>query len=117
MWLFELINNRESVKEITQEALKLAAEDKVKEAIEKLIMLPRGVGVRVASAILTFYDPDKFGVIDRFAWKALYGMDKDDFALEDYVKYLTEIRKMAAKYHTRTREVDLALWELGREAE
>jgi len=80
-------------------------------------MLPRGVGVRVASAILTFYDPDKFGVIDRFAWKALYGMDKDDFALEDYVKYLTEIRKMAAKYHTRTREVDLALWELGREAE
>ena len=42
MWLFELINNRESVKEITQEALKLAAEDKVKEAIEKLITLPRG---------------------------------------------------------------------------
>jgi len=114
MWLFELINNRESVKEITQEALKLAAEDKVKEAIEKLITLPRGVGVKVASAILTFYDPDKFGVIDRFAWKALHGIYKDDFAPEDYVKYLTDIRKMAAKYRTRTREVDLALWELGK---
>jgi len=113
-WLFELINNRESVKEITQEAIKLAAHDKVKEAIEKLITLPRGVGVRVASAILTFYDPDKFGVIDRFAWKALYGVDKDDFAPEDYVKYLTDIRKMAAKYRMRTREVDLALWELGK---
>ena len=113
-WLFELINNRERVKAITQEALKLAAEDKVKEAIEKLIMLPRGVGVRVASAILTFYDPDKFGVIDRFAWKALYGMYKDDFTPEDYVKYLTDIRKMAVKYHMRTREVDLALWELGK---
>jgi len=36
MWLFELINNRESVKEITQEALKLAAEDKVKELLKNL---------------------------------------------------------------------------------
>ena len=70
--------------------------------------------MRVASSMLAFYDPDRFGVIDRFAWKALYRVDKEDFTPEDYVKYLTDIRKMATKYCMKTREVDLALWELGK---
>jgi len=114
-WLFELINKRESVIKITREALKLSAQDRVKEAIETLIKLPIGVRVRVASAILTFYDPDRFGVIDRFAWKAIYGVEKDDFSPDDYAKYLMEIRILAEKYCMKTREVDLALWELGKQ--
>lgn len=113
-WLFELVNKGEIIREITQEALKLAEQDKVKEAIEKLMTIPRGVRVRVASAILTFYNPEKFGAVDRFAWKALYGMDKSDFTPQDYIKYLTDIRRIAIKHGLKTREVDLALWELGK---
>lgn len=45
--------------------------------------------MRVASSMLAFYDPERFVVIDRFAWKALYRVDKEDFTIADYVKYLT----------------------------
>jgi len=46
----------EDLKKITSEAFKLADQDRIKEAVEKLRKLPE-VGVAVASAILTFLQP------------------------------------------------------------
>jgi hypothetical protein len=104
----------EDLKKITSEAFKLADQDRIKEAVEKLRKLPE-VGVAVASAILTFYNPNKYGVIDIYAWKALYDEQRKsgDFKPEEYVKYLKDIREIATKCNMTPRQVDLALWHLG----
>ncbi|MEM3829195.1 MAG: hypothetical protein QXP36_08290, partial [Conexivisphaerales archaeon] len=72
------------IENVTREAFKLAEEGDVEKAIEKLDDL-YGVDVRTTSAILTFYNPQKFGVIDKNAWKALYDEDKNSFEAQDYI--------------------------------
>ena len=83
------------------------------KSVRKLTEL-YGVKTRVASAILTFYNPEKFGVVDVKAWKALYNEAKEDFEPEDYVKYLKDIRELAKKCYVTPRNVDLALWYMDR---
>ncbi|MEM3874692.1 MAG: hypothetical protein QXU45_06130 [Candidatus Bathyarchaeia archaeon] len=101
------------IENVTREAFKLAEEGDVEKAIEKLDDL-YGVDVRTASAILTFYNPQKFGVIDKNAWKALYDEDKNSFEVQDYIKYLRDIRDLAKKCNMTARGVDVALWYIGR---
>ena len=98
------------IETITREAIELARNNEIKESIEKLVEL-FGVRTRVASAILTFYDPENFGVVDVRAWKSLYKELKQDFEPEDYVKYLKDIRELAKKCNLTSRNVDQALWE------
>jgi len=64
----------------------------------KLLSSPNVI-VAVASAILTFYNPNKYGVIDIYAWKALYDEQRKsgDFKPEEYVRYLKDIREIATK--------------------
>lgn len=110
-WLFELINTQENVERVTHDALELVKEDKVKESVEELIKL-KGVKVRTASAILTFYDTNNFGAVDKFAWKNLYGEDKNEFNSDDYLRYLKDIRTLAKNCGMKAREVDLALYTM-----
>jgi|Deesub1362A_J573_1020465.scaffolds.fasta_scaffold06144_5 squalene cyclase len=109
-WLFWQIENQENVKKITHKAFQLVNQNRIKEAVEELIKL-KGIKVRTASAILTFLDPNKFGTIDKFAWKALYNETKEEFNSDDYIKYLKDIREIAKKCNIRVRDVDLALWK------
>ena len=112
---FESINKHgtEEIRKITSLAFKLAEEDRVKEANETLKQL-YGVDVRVASAMLTFYNPEKFGTLDKLAWKALYKEIKESFHPEDYEKYLKDVREIAKRCNMTARQVDLALWEIGK---
>lgn len=103
----------EGIKAVTTEAIRLARENQIQKSVEKLSQL-HGVKTRVASAILAFYDPEKFGVVDVLAWKALYKQSKNDFEPQDYVKYLEDIRKIAGECNMTPRNVDLALWQIGR---
>ncbi|MBO3758046.1 MAG: hypothetical protein JTT14_02940 [Candidatus Brockarchaeota archaeon] len=100
------------IENVTREAFKLAEEGDVEKAIEKLDDL-YGIDVRTASAILTFYNPQKFGVIDKNAWKTLYDEDKNSFEVQDYMKYLRDIRGLAKKCNMTARGVDVALWYIG----
>ena len=103
----------DGIKKMTKEAIELPKADKAKESVEKLNEL-HGADVRVASAILTAYDPSRFAVIDWKAWKALYDREKkEEFAPEDYVKYLQDVRKLAEECGMTPRKVDLALWKIG----
>lgn len=111
---FECIRSRgvEGIKTVTKEAIELSEREEIEKSIVKLTEL-QGVGTRVASAILTFYDPKKFGAVDWKAWKTLYDETKKDFEPKDYVKYLKDIRELAQKCNITPRNVDLALWYLG----
>ena len=83
------------------------------KAIEQLDTL-KHVGIPIASVVLMFYDPTRFGAIDPNAWSALrWSDDGDDFEPEDYGLYLVRIRHIAKECGLTTREVDAALYWLG----
>src|SRR5207245_7328325 len=61
------------VRRVTGKAFAQAAggsDEDLKGAVEKLDELP-GVGVRMATAVLMFYDPKRFTVMDVNAWRSL----------------------------------------------
>lgn len=75
-----------------------------------LCALP-GVGLGVASAILTLAHPEDYGIIDFRVWKVLYQQDKKVFTIGDYRKYVEDIRKIASELDCGAQEVDFLLWE------
>jgi hypothetical protein len=74
----------------------------------------RGVGVPVASAVLALIYPDKFAVIDFRGWRQVFGQDSNGFYINDYKRYLHEIRKLANQLGWSAQEVDHAIWEYDR---
>jgi len=105
--------NEESVQKVTKEAFHLAEEDKIKEAISKLLEL-HGVAIPIASTILATKYPDRYAIIDVRVLKAL---GKDDW-LKDYLsnvstyeKYLVEIRKQAKEKNMLLRDFERSLFE------
>ncbi|NQS90632.1 hypothetical protein HQ584_12685 [Patescibacteria group bacterium] len=80
----------------------------------KLLMVLRGVGVPVASAILALCFPEKYAVIDFRGWRQFFGEDKRYFSIKDYKKYMKEIKRLANELGWLPQEVDLAIWEYDR---
>jgi hypothetical protein len=68
-----------------------------------------GVGVPVASAILTAIDPAEYTIIDFRALEA--GTDTADRSVDFYVEYLGACRTLAEKYGISLRDLDRALWQ------
>jgi thermostable 8-oxoguanine DNA glycosylase len=82
-----------------------------------LLAVLKGVGVPVASAVLAVVFPEKFGVIDQHAWKALHSLGLvaarrkgDSFTPGEYGIYMQEVRKLAAQHDMTPRRIDLALY-------
>jgi hypothetical protein len=75
-----------------------------------LCALP-GVGLGIASAILTLAHPADYGIIDFRVWKVLYQEDKKGFTIGDYRKYLDDLRKIASELECNAQEVDFLLWK------
>ena len=77
-----------------------------------------GVGLALASVILTFYDPRNFGVYDIHVWREMFGKEPGDLFsnLENLVKFLERLREEARTMELNTRVVEKAyLEESGRE--
>ena len=129
-------NENQKVVEITKNALSFV-DDKSRI---KTLCWPNlnGVRVPVASTILTFYDPEKYGVIDQHTSRSLYrnrGVLEEacgssrlfekkkltGFTVRDYLEYLRIIRKVAKILskkigkHFSAREVEKALWQEDKE--
>jgi thermostable 8-oxoguanine DNA glycosylase len=102
----------EGIKDTSEEAFQLAEKNNVEDSVKKLSDL-HGVDTRVASAILTFYDAKRFGMMDRLTWRVLYNEKKETFEAQDYLKYLKDIRELAEKCNTTPRIIDLGLWHMG----
>ena len=98
-----------SIEQVTKEAIELADQQKVREAIIKLTEYPTklyGVAVRVASAIRTFYNPEHYAVLDIHSWRALYNekLTEDKQTPEGYEKYLKDVRGIADRYKMTAHE-------------
>lgn len=93
--------------------------DDVTDLLKELRTL-RGVGVKVASAILAVVFPDKYGVFDFHVQKALGIGGNDEYAATDAIFRMRDIAKeqdaisRVSGRRWTPREVDQALWVLSR---
>jgi hypothetical protein len=121
--LNNLEKNEEKIISNTREAL---AETDITKKLKFLLDI-RGVRVAVASAVLTVINPVKFGIIDKYAWKAL-GQEKlvktktfdsgkaHKRGIQNYVEYLEILRRLKENQHIQTtHDVDKALMMYGKD--
>ena len=92
------------------DALSLAVNAKTARAAIAVLTGLHGVGVPVASAILTAIDPEHYTVIDFRALEAL-GSKSADRSVNFYVDYLDACRQLATDSRTTLRDLDRALWQ------
>lgn len=77
-----------------------------------LLRTLHGVGVAVASTILTFYNPREYCVFDIHVWRELFGKEPLDlYTTENYLKVLSKLRKEAEKYNLDVRIVEKAYFK------
>ena len=82
----------QTIEELSKEAFNLNDEN---EKLKLLSKIP-SVGNSLSSVILTFYDPQNYGILDIHSWRELFGEEpKDIFSnkqrLLDFLRKLREI--------------------------
>ena len=101
-------NDEASVERLSSQVFSLASDDDACR-MNCLTML-QGVSPVLASVILAFFDPKRYGVFDVYAWRALLGNEVPNlFATGNYLKLLLALRKTAAKHNLDVRTVEKAL--------
>lgn len=97
-------------------ALRFASNERTSEgsAIETLDGL-HGVGVPMASAILTAVFPTKYTIIDVRALESLGVTQWPNDSAEYYMRYLQKCRELAHRYNVPLRTLDRALWQWSKE--
>ena len=81
-----------------------------------------GIDLPMASTILRFRNPEVFQIIDRHAYRALYGKDypihsasTNDKKVALYFKYLADLHNLAAKKKVPFRDLDRILYVFDKE--
>lgn len=97
-------------------ALKFATDARTSEksAIDVLDRL-HGVGVPIASAILTTVNPEKYTIIDFRALESLGVTKWPTDSVDYYISYLLTCRQLARKHGVPLRTLDRALWQWSKE--
>lgn len=110
-------NTDEIVKSVTELGLNICHDDKNYELELRLKILTalHGVEIPVASAILALVYPEEYAVIDRLNWCVLYDEAKASFTINQYKKYLLDIKSLAEKLKWYPQEVDSAIWAYAEE--
>ena len=79
--------------------------------VNSLTML-NGVSPVIASIILAFFDPKRYGVFDVQVWRALLGNEPPNlFTVQNYLKLLAAIRKTANKNNLDARTIEKAFYK------
>jgi hypothetical protein len=87
----------------------------------ELLTSLRGVGVPIASAILTLIDPRRYGVLDIRAWQLLFAIGSVDanrrgqgFTITQWEQYLAALRHHARRLDVSARTIEYTLFECHR---
>lgn len=101
-------NSSESI----AEALRVASDTHTGEAsaVAALVRLD-GVGVPVASAVLTAINPERYTIIDFRALISLGSNKKPPYSIDFYLAYLARCRELARELNISLRTLDHALWQ------
>src|SRR6185436_12784195 len=83
----------------------------------ELLTRLKGVGVPMASAILTLLDPRRYGVLDIRAWQLLFAIRSvsanqrgQGFTIPQWEQYLTALRHHARHLRTTPRAIEYTLF-------
>jgi hypothetical protein len=97
-----------------EDALRLADNAKTERAAIGVLCGLDGVGVPVASAIMTAVKPEVFTVID---FRALESLDVTSYTMgvDLYLAYLQACRKLSSQNQVSLRVLDRALWQWSNE--
>ena len=121
-------NSDEAVKVVTQAATQVNSQVPNEPALPVGILTAlRGVEIPTASTIMTVWDPQRFGILDIRVWQALGKAASGDFrpmksrrgnrlpfGPNEVALYLGVIREITAQTSLSCREIDKALWVLGK---
>ena len=107
-----ILNDDDEVEAAIRQAMEATGAGDVRRAVKALTKL-KGVGVKMASAILTAMFPMLYTVCDFRASEAL-GQD-DHSSLRYYVEYLAACRSMALRYGVSLRDFDRSNWQWSKE--
>ncbi len=103
-------NSEASVAQVSSQAFNLPVDDDACR-INCLLML-EGVSPVLASVILAFFNPKRYGVFNVYSWRALLGNEVPNlFSAANYLKLLLALRKTAAKHNLDVRTVEKALFK------
>jgi hypothetical protein len=102
-------NSDEAVERISSQVFSVAAADDMYRL--NCLMTLEGVNPVLASVILTFFDPAKYGIFDPRVWKGLLGNPPSGLLTSmNYCTLLMALRKTAAKHNLDVRIIDKALY-------
>jgi hypothetical protein len=72
-----------------------------------------GVSPVLATVILTFFDPKRYGIFDAYVWKSLLGNEPPNlYSTMNYLRLITALRKTAAKHNLDVRLIEKALFKM-----
>ena len=86
----------------------------------RVIVLDRlkGVGIPIASAILTLTDPQHYGTIDIRVWQVLYlygevnyNPQGTELSIDHWTAYLPKLRQWASEFQVGVRNIERSLFE------
>ena len=101
-------NDEAAVARISSQVFNLPVDDDACRM--NCLMMLEGVSPVLASVVLAFFDPQRYGVFDVYVWRALLGNEVPNlFATGNYLKLLLALRKTAAKHNLEVRTIEKAL--------
>jgi hypothetical protein len=110
-------NHLRLVRENSEEAIQASFRSAIETQdaggrIRELVNLS-GVGPALASVVLTFFDPDRHGVLDYHAWNELFAnrkKTKGTFTISEGGEYLQKLEEVAQFHGLPARDVEKALF-------
>ena len=110
-------NSPARVRAVSRAVLATRSERRRMELLTSL----RGVGVPIASAILTLIDPRRYGVLDIRCWQLLFAIRSattnprgQGFTIAHWEHYLSELRRHARHLEVAVRTIEYTLFECHR---
>lgn len=122
-WKFKTLKGRQSrilglikknedyeIRRISRKAFSLTSDSDFSRV--ELLKNLYGVGPALASTILTFYDPEQYGIFDIHVWRELFGPESTNlFTISNYLKLLREMRCVASQQNFNVRIIEKALFK------
>lgn len=109
--ILNLLDNvdRSFIEEVSKSAFK----SKDEKSRLGLLSSIRGVGNALASVILTFYEPENYGILDIHAWRILFGKEPSDLfsSHEKIIKFFNKLREISLETNFSCRNIEKALFK------
>jgi hypothetical protein len=109
-------NTEAAYRAVTEAVFKVVDPNVQYEAAVRLRLLSAldGIAIPVASAILALSEPQKYCVIDFRGWHAIFGGVRNNFTVGDYIRYHSEVARLASELGWTIQETDAVIWEYER---